>query len=78
MSVQSISRSKRIAYHDTRNADQSCHDNAEENSRLASIHSGLLVLRLGLHKGKLLGILFGEKSLNKLLDLLFVSEESYD
>jgi hypothetical protein len=76
MSVESGPRSKRIAYHDTRNADQSCHDNTEENNSLASIHSGLLVLRLVLHKSKLLGILFGEKSLDKLLDLLFVSEES--
>jgi hypothetical protein len=76
MSVESGSRSKRIAYHDTGNADQSCHDNPEENNGLASIHSGLFVLRLVLHKSKLLGILFGEKSLNKLLDLLFVSMEN--
>jgi hypothetical protein len=61
--------SQRIAYHETRNTNQGCNDNTEENNGLASIHGGLLVLRLVLCKGELLGILLGEQGLDKLLNL---------
>ncbi len=63
-----------LAYHETRNADQSCNDNTKENKSLASVHSWLLVLDLGLSHRELLGVLLGEESLNELLNLEFISD----
>lgn len=63
-----------LAYHKTRNTDQSCNDNTKENKSLASVHSWLLVLDLGLSHSEFLGVLLGEESLDELLNLKIISE----